>query len=133
MSYHKINEQTWPRRMHCEIFRQSVQPQFSVCLELDITGFYRFLKEQGYPFSLAFIHTVTTCANEIENFRYRFLDGEVVLYDMISTSFTYIHAAGRGAVSGDQRTDAGTASRLYYACPANHRRAGCLFYRATAC
>ena len=32
------------------------------------------------------------CANEIEAFRYRFLDDEVVLYDTIHTSFAYLDA-----------------------------------------
>lgn len=39
---------------------------------------------------MAFIFAVTKCANEIEEFRYRFLDGEVVLYESIDTSFTYL-------------------------------------------
>jgi chloramphenicol O-acetyltransferase type B len=37
---------------------------------------------------MAFIFAVTKCADEIEEFRYRFLDGEVVLYESIDTSFT---------------------------------------------
>jgi chloramphenicol O-acetyltransferase type B len=37
---------------------------------------------------MAFIFAVTKYANEIEEFRYRFLDGEVVLYESIDTSFT---------------------------------------------
>ena len=39
---------------------------------------------------MAFIFAVTKCANEIEEFRYRFLDSEVVLYESIDTSFTYL-------------------------------------------
>lgn len=39
---------------------------------------------------MAFIFAVTKCANEIKESRYRFLDGEVVLYESIDTSFTYL-------------------------------------------
>lgn len=31
------------------------------------------------------------CVNEIEAFRYRFLDGRVVLFDHIDTAFTYLN------------------------------------------
>lgn len=37
------------------------------------------------------VYAVTKCANEIEEFRYRFLDGKVVLYDHPDTSFTYLN------------------------------------------
>jgi len=37
------------------------------------------------------IYVVTKAANEIEEFRYRFKDGQVVLYDGIKTSFTYLN------------------------------------------
>lgn len=31
------------------------------------------------------------CANEIEEFRYRFVDGQIVLFDRIDTAFTYMN------------------------------------------
>ncbi len=58
--------------------------------ELDVTNFKNRVKEYNWPFTMAFIFAVTKCANEIEEFRYRFLDGEVVLYESIDTSFTYL-------------------------------------------
>lgn len=89
--YKIIDTSTWKRKLHCEIFRNALQPQYNVCLELDITDFIKKVKENKWSFSLAFIHTVTKCANDIEEFRYRFLNDEVVLYDTIHTSFTYLN------------------------------------------
>lgn len=40
---------------------------------------------------MAMIYAVSKCANEIEEFRYRFLDGKVVLFDRIDTAFTYLN------------------------------------------
>ena len=37
------------------------------------------------------VYAVCKCANEIEAFRYRFLDGQVVLFDKIDTAFTYLN------------------------------------------
>lgn len=88
--YEIIDLKTWKRTMHCQIFRQALQPQYCVSFELDITAFYKKIKEMNWSFTFAMIYSVTKCANEIEEFKYRFEDGNVVLYDKINTSFTYL-------------------------------------------
>ncbi|MGI2297235.1 CatA-like O-acetyltransferase [Paenibacillus sp. GXUN7292] len=90
-SYKVIDTSTWKRKLHYQLFKDALQPQYNVSLELDITKFLRKVKENKWPFTLAFIHTATKCANEIEEFRYRFLNDDVVLYDTIHTSFTYLN------------------------------------------
>lgn len=91
-SYQVIDRKTWKRNMHCQIFQNSLEPQYCISLELDITNFLKMVKKRNYSFTFAFIYAVCKCANEIEEFRYRFLDEEVVLYDTIHTSFTYLDA-----------------------------------------
>lgn len=86
----EIDLATWNRAMHCQIFRNSVQPQYCVTFELDITNFLRRIKERGYSFTFSFVFAVTKCANEIEEFRCRFWEGKPVIYDKINTSFTYL-------------------------------------------
>ena len=90
-AYQVIDEKTWKRAMHCMVFRNSVEPAFCVAFEVDITKFLKLVKEQGYSFTLAMVYAVCKCANAIEEFRYRFLDGNVVLYDKIDTAFTYLN------------------------------------------
>ncbi|WP_042351299.1 CatA-like O-acetyltransferase [Bacillus massiliigorillae] len=90
-TYQIIDVMSWKRQLHCQIFRNALQPQYNVCLELDVTHFCKKIKENGWPFSLAFIYTVTKCANDMEEFRYRFLKDDIVLYDTIHTSFTYLN------------------------------------------
>lgn len=89
--YRIIDEKTWKRAMHCQIFRNSVEPAFCVTLELDITNFLQKVRERHYSFTLALVYAVSKCANEIEEFRYRFVDGNVVLYDRIGTAFTWLN------------------------------------------
>ncbi|BBF43950.1 chloramphenicol acetyltransferase [Lachnospiraceae bacterium KM106-2] len=89
-SYQIIDMKHWKRAMHCQAFRNSLQPMYCVTMELDITHFLEVIKKKGYSFTFAFVYAVSFCANEIEEFRYRFLDGEVVLFDQIQTSFTYL-------------------------------------------
>ena len=77
--------------MHCMIFRNSVEPAFCVTFEADITRFKRVVKEQGVSFTLAMVYAVCKCANDIDAFRYRFVDGQIVLFDKIDTAFTYLN------------------------------------------
>lgn len=78
-SYKVIDEKNWKRAVHCAVFRDSVEPAFCVTFELDITKFLQRVRKLGYSFTLSLIFAVAKCANEIEEFRYRFLDGNVVL------------------------------------------------------
>ena len=87
----RIDEKNWKRAMHCQVFRNSVEPAFCVTFELDITNFLNKIREKKYSFTFALVHSVSVCANQIEEFRYRFLDGDVVLYDRIDTAFTYLN------------------------------------------
>ncbi len=84
-------KKTWERAIHCAIFRNSVEPAFCVTFEADITNFRRMVKEEGLSFTLAMVYAVCKCANHIEAFRYRFVDGQVVLYNKIDTAFTYLN------------------------------------------
>ncbi len=90
-TYQIIDEKTWKRSMHCMVFRNSIEPAFCVTFELDVTNFRRKIKEQGYSFTIAMVYAICRCANEIEEFRYRFLDGNIALYDRIDTAFTYLN------------------------------------------
>lgn len=89
-AYRVIDESTWKRAAHCAVFRNCVEPSFCVTFDLDVTKFYREIKKKGSSFTFALIYIVTECANQIEEFRYRFLDGKVVLFDEIDTAFTYL-------------------------------------------
>lgn len=63
---------------------------YSVSFDLDITAFLPWIRQNSWPFTPAMVYAVTRCANLVEAFRYRFVDGEIALYDKIDTSFTYI-------------------------------------------
>ena len=86
----EIDLTSWKRATHYQVFRNSAQPQYCVSFELDITNFLTKIRERGYSFTFAFVYAVSKCANEIEEFRYRFHEGKPVIYEKINTSFTYL-------------------------------------------
>ena len=79
----KIDLSVWNRSMHYRVFRDSVQPQYCVSFELDITNFLRKIRLKGYSFTFSFVFAVSKCVNEIREFRYRFVDGEPVEFERI--------------------------------------------------
>lgn len=87
----RIDEKNWKRAMHCQVFRNSVEPAFCVTFELDITNFLNRIREKKYSFTFTMVYSVSVCANQIEEFRYRFVDGDIVLFDQIDTAFTYLN------------------------------------------
>lgn len=86
-----IDVSTWDRAMHCEVFRNSVQPQYCVTFDLDITNFLAKIKKKNVSFTFSFVYAVTKCANEIEVFRCRFVEGKPAVFEIINTSFTYLN------------------------------------------
>ena len=89
--YKIIDETNWKRTFHCQVFRNSIEPSYCVTFELDITNFLKKVRKEDLSFTLSLIYIVSKCANDIEEFRYRFLDGKIVLYDKINTAFTYLN------------------------------------------
>ncbi len=89
-TYEIVDETKWKRALHCQIFRNSIEPSYCVTLELDITNFLEKVRKEKFSFTLSLVFAVSKCANNIEEFRYRFLDGQIVLYDRINTAFTYL-------------------------------------------
>ncbi len=89
-AYKIIDENNWARAAHCKIFRNYVEPAFCVTFEVDVKNFLAQIKNRGLSFTLSMIYAVCKCANEIENFRYRFLNGQIVLFEKIDTAFTWL-------------------------------------------
>ena len=89
-SYQIINEKTWERAMHCAVFRNSVEPAFCVTFTADITNFKRMVKEEGLSFTMAMVYAVCRCANDIEAFRYRFVDGKVLIPVSVQAHHSFV-------------------------------------------
>lgn len=89
-SYRIVDESAWNRRIHCAVFRNYIEPSFCVTFEADITNFLKFVRQKKYSLTFSLIYTAAKCANTIEEFRYRFLNDKVVLFDKIDTAFTFL-------------------------------------------
>ena len=87
----KIDLSNWDRALHYQIFRNCLNPQYCVTFKLDITHFLEVIQKQGHSFTFSFVFAVSKCANQIKEFRYRFVNGSPGLFDKINTAFTYLN------------------------------------------
>ncbi|HIW57582.1 MAG TPA: chloramphenicol acetyltransferase [Firmicutes bacterium] len=88
--YKVIDMDSWKRRIHCAVFQNYALPQYCITAELDVTEFYKNIKKRNKSFTFSMMYLIGKNANAIEEFRYRFLGGDVVLFDRIDTAFTYM-------------------------------------------
>ena len=83
-----INLKTWPRREHFEVFRTFDMPHFNMCVNVDLTMFYPFIKQHGVSFNLAMVYVLTRAANAMPEFRYRIRGDVVVEHEIVHPSST---------------------------------------------
>lgn len=86
----KIDINKWKRQKHFNFFKNMDYPLFNLTLNVDITAFLKRIKDDHESFFYAFLFLTTKAMNEVEAFRLRIREEEVVLHDAIHPSFTYL-------------------------------------------
>ncbi len=89
--FEKVDIGRWNRRELYEHFSRLKRPHYEVIGYIDVTRLLEYKKEHHLSFYLALIYLATECLNEMENFRLRIIDGQVVRFDKIHTNFTHKH------------------------------------------
>ena len=84
----KIDISSWNRKEHFEFFCTFEEPFFGVTTSIDMTIVYEKAKALQIPFFVYYLHKTIAAINQVENFRYRIEENEVVLYDEIDASAT---------------------------------------------
>lgn len=83
-----IDIENWNRKNHYNYFKQLDYPHFNICGNLDITSFYKYIKENGLPFFISVLYASTKTANNIKEFRFRIREDKVIEHETVSPSFT---------------------------------------------
>jgi chloramphenicol O-acetyltransferase type A len=85
-----LNLDNWKRKRLFDLFSKMDYPHFNICGKLDVTSLKRFCKNKNVSFYHSMIFIATKAANLLEEFRYRIIDGSVIIHDSVNASFTYI-------------------------------------------
>lgn len=106
MSGRFIDLASWSRREHFELFRNAVQPFFSLTAEVDVTALReRSAESGGPPFFLAALYAALSAANATEAFRRRVQNGRVWVHDVVHLTSTILRSDGTFAFARFDMTD----------------------------
>jgi len=83
-----IDVEHWERRHHYHLFKDYLNPFFTICAEVDITRLLDFCHENRKPFFGTFLFVVMKVLNTIPEFRYRIRPEGVVLHEIVHPSYT---------------------------------------------
>jgi chloramphenicol O-acetyltransferase type A len=90
----KLDLSTWARKEHFDFFNAFEEPYHGVCVSIDCTAAYRFVKSAGVSFFLYYLYQSLAAAQTVPTFRYRIEDGEVFVYDTIDAGSAIDRADG---------------------------------------
>ena len=88
MEKKKVDMSTWKRREHFDFFASMDDPFYGVVANVDFTDCHSEAKADGASFFLYSLHKIMKAVNQIEEFRTRIEENDVVLYDTIHVSPT---------------------------------------------
>lgn len=90
----EIDIHSWKRSQHYRLFREYKQPFFSVSFELEIHAFLETIKQAQQPFFLSFLYEVMTVIHQLDAFKLRIRENQVVIHDIVHASTTAMTASG---------------------------------------
>ncbi len=83
-----MNIEAWERKDHFHFFNQFEEPFFGLCINVNVSRAYAYAKETGCSFFLYYLYQSLRAANEVEPFKYRIINNEVIIYDTVHASPT---------------------------------------------
>lgn len=90
----EIDIEKWNRRKQFNWFNSFSNPCYTINTKIDCTKVVKICKENKKSFFVSFMYLVMKSLNSIEEFRLRYIDGKVILYDTINPAFTVMTNAG---------------------------------------
>ena len=89
---HKILDiKKWKRKEQFYFFKDYDNPFFNICSEVDITDLYNFGKENNVSFFIASLYATLHAANQVEEFRYRIREKNVIIHDKVHAGSTVLN------------------------------------------
>ena len=85
-----IDIQTWSRRNHFRFFSTFDHPHFSMCVNVDVTAFYPFVKRNGYSLTVSMVYVISRASNAIPEFRHRIRGDQVVEHEIVNPGFSIL-------------------------------------------
>ncbi len=81
----------WERKQAFDFFQTFADPYVDVTVEVEVGKLFAYCKEAKLGFSYAVVWHILRVCNQIDNFRMRWVDGEMRLYDRVHAGNTLAH------------------------------------------
>ena len=85
---HKLDLDTWARKVHFNFFKTFEEPYHGACVRIDCTQAYRHAKEAGVPFFFYYLYQSLCAAQRVEPFRLRIQNDDVYVHDHLDAAVT---------------------------------------------
>lgn len=85
---HPIDLEKWNRKEHFLFFGSMDDPFFGLTTQVDVTSIYQDAKADHASFFIYSLHKIMKAVNEVEEFRYRVVDGRPVCFETIHAGST---------------------------------------------
>jgi chloramphenicol O-acetyltransferase type A len=95
----KVDLNSWNRKEHFEFFSQFDEPFYGLVSDIDCTSAYQSSRENGHSFFAWYLHRSLLAVNQVEAFRLRIVNKEVVLFDEVHASTTIARKDGTFGVT----------------------------------
>jgi len=86
VSYRVVED--YYRKEHFDFFRAYDMPFYSITFNLELTGLKAFAEDRGHPVYLTQCFFFARAMNRVEDFRYRVVNDDIVLYDHLEIAAT---------------------------------------------
>ena len=86
MSYRVIDD--YYRRQHFDFFKSFEVPFYTITFNLDVTAVKELSRDRGYPIYLTQCYLFARGMGRVEDFRYRVIDDQIVLFDHLDIAAT---------------------------------------------
>ncbi len=87
--------ESYYRQEHLDFYLRYRSPFWAVTVDFDVTAVRDLARARGYPIYLNLCYFFVKAIQGLEDFRYRLLDGEVVLYEALHPGMTVPAPDGR--------------------------------------
>ena len=83
--------ENWNRKTQFKFFKNYEDPFFNITANLEVSELYNYCKQHNLSFSLACIYMALKAINEITEFKLRFKEGEVYVFDEVHIGSTILN------------------------------------------
>ena len=85
-----IDQENWKRKRHFELFKNHSFPYVGLTAAIRVERLLDSCRTAKMKFFHTLLHFTMRTVNSIENFRYRILNGEIILFDSLDPGYTVL-------------------------------------------